>query len=263
MGAENKKYIFYHAYLINNWYKLIADHLKAIKDSGLLHHIDKIFFGINYKNDLELTKFHKLLSNFPKSSIIFQRNNVVPGKYRLPIKDKLGNYHLSSIELGEGETIMALCDFATTVNVNSTFYFFHTKGVTLPEFRPGTFLQFKKVARWMNTSEPYDKESANELMHQAIIRLIYNWRDIDNSLLSSDYYYFIWNIFSINSNLLSSFSWEKWFSASYTRYFSNQQFNCLSDRHAFAGFPLKLFAIKNQKKINKISEYFNYPNFIN
>jgi hypothetical protein len=253
-------YIFYHIYVIGSWKKIFLAHLKSIISSGLYDFCTKVYLGVNYSDQDEFQDLIDLVVPLIKIEIIFSRHiravvgSTIPSCFRIP------SIEHCSIELGESETILRMCEFAKLTNKSDyNCLFLHSKSVTNPDIRKGQASQFTCLSHAMATSMPRNKCEANSLITSSIIHYISNWREISKSLNVNSYHYWIWNIFASRSSFIRHFSLEKWINPENIDRFSDHKFTSLTNRHVFAGFPLKLESILGSLPIKPISKFFNEP----
>jgi hypothetical protein len=225
-----------------------------------------VFIGINYENDSDIEIIENFCRIYRKLTILFIRK--VGGKsnkkeYKLPFKSKTGTEFFSDVELGESETILAMIEHCQE-NATEYIFFLHSKGVTCPGLG-GKIKQYKKIANSLNLNlaDINLNELADAITHELILRYIVNWRLAVECSKQRDYHYLIWNIFVASTKFISSFKWSKWFSEETTNRYTNHKINSLVDRHAFAGFPIKLDSQIRKRNIDAIWTFYNFPIYLN
>jgi hypothetical protein len=253
------EYLFYHLLLLKDSYSIFRGHLRSIINSGLYAECSIMYLGINYKDASLLNALLDDVANLYKIKILFSRDisklpiSIVPSVFLNQVGDAC------TIELGESETILAMCKFALINPGSYKILFLHSKGATNPDIRSGQEVQIKKIAEAMNYAIPQTRETANFLIDSCICHYISKWRILAQALESCNYHYLIWNVFACNSAFLRQFNLGAWLNPANVQRFSNQRLTTISDRHVFAGFPIKLESILKQADILAISHYFNKP----
>lgn len=214
---------------------------------------------MNYLDQHEFLKFSILVSQFKKIHILFSRDTCLTEGSSIPLCFSTPTIKHCTIELGESETILRMCEFARLNKADFNCLFLHSKSVTNPEIRDGQHNQFAWLSQSMKLSMPSNKNEANFLITSSIIHYILRWREVSASLNHKPYHYWIWNIFASKSSFARNFNLEKWIDPENVSNFSDHKFYSLSNRHIFAGFPLKLDSILSSSSIKPISEFFNEP----
>jgi hypothetical protein len=107
---DKKIQIFYHIFLINNWYDIVTEQIDSLINSKLLE-VSTLNVGVLYekKNESEKELLMSILSKVPTLNLMFIDENV---------------------SFGESKTLIKLKEFSTTDTNNTNILYLHTKGVT-------------------------------------------------------------------------------------------------------------------------------------
>ena len=242
--------VFYHIFANANYKEILDFHLTELKLSGLYERCQEINFGLVYKDRKDLRYVQNLISTDQKLNLYhFRRFHDLPTKL-LPSSNLSCN-----IEMGEGETIMKMVDFAKNhKDVDKHQYIFlHTKGASQPKGEMN-----RAMVRMLLPSAPKIKDI--DIVRKKILKIIskniiHDWQEHLKKFSSEkSLYYYIWNFFWIKGSLLKLFDDKK-----YQKYtFRGQTSDPFSSaavrgtnrgRHYTACFPLGMFELKNKKRI--------------
>ena len=107
---DKKIQIFYHIFLITNWYDIVKEQIDSLSNSKLLE-ISTLNVGVLFDKqiDSEKEKLMELLSKVPSLNLMFIDENV---------------------SFGESKTLIKLKEFSMTDTNNTNILYLHTKGVT-------------------------------------------------------------------------------------------------------------------------------------
>jgi hypothetical protein len=107
---DKKIQIFYHIFLITNWYDIVKEQIDSLSNSKLLE-VSTLNVGVLFDKqiDSEKEKLMELLSKVPSLNLMFIDENV---------------------SFGESKTLIKLKEFSMTDTNNTNILYLHTKGVT-------------------------------------------------------------------------------------------------------------------------------------
>ena len=238
--------IFYHLFLMNNWKEIFNFHLYEIVNSGLYDKVSQINVGIIYKDGIELKEFNKefnkeFFESYKKINILYERQYDL-----IPVKVWNNPERKMDIQLGEGETILKMVEYARENNDEDIYLFFHSKGVTDPPDKNRS-----QISHFYNKG--LSKKSDSSEARYFILRdmsheLIREWKRNIDFLVDNEFYYYIWNFFWVKGSLLKKFNFDN--------FCKNAPRNIgFYDRHFTAVFPVNLYGAINHVDY-KTSDYY-------
>ena len=229
-------YIFYHLFTLPGWVKLWRYHLRVLLQSQLYNECKEINVCVVYQKSKDLNILIQEIEKYSKIKIYSKREYD-----SLPIKI-WDNPDISiDTQLGEGETILKMIDFANTKE-NDIYLFFHSKSITVPkkEQRRSQMKYFYSLGLKRNCTP---KERMIFIRNEMANNTIGEWEWIVRNLKIKDFYYCVWNFFWANGSFLRKFNFKEFDSKGIL-----PQHYTLNDRHWSALFPVTLYQVINNKK---------------
>lgn len=233
--------IFYHIYLVNNWHDVFFQYLNGIIKSGLYDAMHEMHIGIIYTDESKLAAFIEEIKPYNKVTICYYRKHD-----DLPVRIwKIPDVEIDT-NLGEGETILKMVEYARNDCNGDIFYIFlHSKGVTEPKNADRDQIEYFYRSGLSKAST--NNEISLYITNKIIENIVFDWQCKYELMREKDFYYYIWNSFCVSGNLLRQFD--------FVRFNENAQFPCeygLKNRHWSAIFPINLYGYLHKKRFIEI-----------
>ncbi len=241
--------VFYHLFAVNRWAEIWAHHLTVLQESGLLDAAQAVYVGLIHETNEQLTHFQLSIREHPKIRLLYSRRLSEPA---LVWDDPPSIVH--RIQLGESETILKMAAVARKLSDDHAFFFFHSKGVSNPPSGQRTQISH---FRSLGLSPAATDEEINQFILLDMDRAIRDWRSHLHTLQNHDAWYYIWNFFWIRGTLLRRFELTRFLQAGRRLAPPRQRFGELSNRHAFAVFPVLLHHFEAGKQVDELSTYID------
>ena len=238
--SKQEVYIFYHLFLLNQWEDVFVEYIEAVENSGLYKRLTEFCLCVIYKEEIDLESLKSILKKYPKIKLYYKRQF-----QDLPVKLWQNPKVEINTNLGEGESIIKMVEHAQNNTKESVYLFLHAKGITNPENkrRRQTAYFFKQ-----GLSQKASNQEMSDFITKSIIeKTINNWEKQLKKLEDKYFYYFVFNIFWIRSDLLKQFEFNEFNTqAQFPKFYG------LNNRHWSAIFPLNLFGAVFNKKITSM-----------
>jgi hypothetical protein len=251
MDNFKKITIFYHLFITNGWKEIFNFHLYEIIKSGLYNKVCQIKVGIIYKDEIELEEFKKeFFESYKKITILYERQyDLIPVKVWNDPERKM------DIQLGEGETILKMVEYAKENNDEDVYLFFHSKGVTSPHDKSREQISYF-YGKGLNKKSS-DGEARDFILRDMSYEVIWKWERNIDFLVSNEFYYYIWNFFWVRGSLLKKFDFD-----SFTENAQFPKIYGLKARHWSAIFPINLFGAVNNIEYKNIYKLIGFKGVV-
>jgi hypothetical protein len=229
--------VFYHLFLLNQWQSVFREYIKALEHSGLYIRLQEFCLCVIYKEEADIEQLKSILKKHPKIKLYYKRRfDDLPACLWKNPKVEV------DINLGEGESVIKMVEHAQNNPKNSVYLFLHAKGVTNPKNKQR--LQTSYFYKQGLSKKASNQEISDFINKTIIDKTITNWDKHLKRLESKHFYYFVWNIFWVRSDLLKKFDFNTFNKqAQFPMYYG------LTNRHWSAIFPLNLYGVAFKKKI--------------
>lgn len=233
-------HIFYHLFVMKGWKPLFQYHLTKVYESGLYDKCQTFHLGIIFKDKKYRKEFQGFLKDHPKIKVYYHRlfKEVPVQIWKNPLKKIPG-------QLGEGESILKMVEFAQSNKGNDVYLFFHSKGITVTNDKKRSQIKHFYQKGLKTSCTP--QEASTFIKHHMTKEVVTQWENKVKNLEDKNFYYYVWNFFWSKGSFLRKFDFNRYNSES--RFAKRYKTH---DRHWSACFPINLNMV-----INKIQWQYN------
>lgn len=233
------------------WREILEIQLNELVECGLYEELVSLKIGVVYSKKSQLEELeNKFVEKFKKIELIYKREfKSFPVLIWTDPKVEI------KTQLGEGETILKMVEFAKTKSTADKYLFMHSKGSTKPN--PWCRSQMNHFEdRGIEKEKKYNRgvrdRTNNLILKDITTEMVTEWKEKIKILENNDFYYYVFNFFYATGSFLSKFDFDEFNeSGCFPKKFS------LKNRHWSAMFPINLYGVVNGLALNTYSKNDN------